>query len=84
MATNYGLFQKFCIHVLKKRRVSLAVFITHFECGPCNRLKNLSAAVNATKVQPGYHKEGRGLNQKLFVFFAQKLSNLGPLLNNSM
>ena len=46
------------------------------------RLKNLSAAVNATKNVTKILLWG--VNQELFFFFAQKLSDLGPVLNKLM
>ena len=48
-----------------------------------NRLKNLSKAVNATRNATRILLKGAGLNQNQ-NYFAQKLSNLGPVLNKLM
>ena len=60
-----------------------SVFNARFVCGPYNCLKNLSAAVNATRSATRILQKGSGLEPKV-ISFAQKLSNLGPLLNRPM
>ena len=48
-----------------------------------NRLKNLSAAVNATRSSTRIWYEGGDLNQKQ-IFLKLKLSNLGHVLNKPL
>ena len=48
-----------------------AFLLVRFVCNPYNRLKNLSAAVNATRNSTRILIRGRGLQPKL-NFFAQK------------
>ena len=58
-------------------------FLARFVSGPYNRLKNLSAAVNASRSTTRILLRERGLVPKV-NFFAQKLSNLGPVLKKLM
>ena len=59
-------------------------FSAYFVSGQPNRLKNLSAAVNATRSATRILLRGKGGKTKSRIFFAQKLSNLGPVLNKLM
>ena len=58
-------------------------FLARFVCSPYNRLKNLSAAVNATRSATRILLKERGLQTKV-NFFAQKFSYIGPMLNKLM
>ena len=53
-------------------------FLDRFVCGLYNLLKILSAAMNATRSATRILLKEEGLNK---FFFAQKLYNLGPVLN---
>ena len=79
-ATNYALSYS----CQKRRRIGRQRFLAAFVSGPYIRLKNLSAAVNATKKRnQNFAKRERSWT-KSKIFFAQKLSNLGPMLNKLM
>ena len=67
----------------EKRRIRPRRFVARFVFAPYNRLKNLFAAVNATKSATRILLRGRGFEPKL-NFLAQKLSNLSPMLNKLM
>ena len=58
-------------------------FLARFECGPYNRLKNPSVAMNAPRSATRILLRGRGIEPKE-NFFPRKLSNLGPLLSKLM
>ena len=57
--------------------------LARFVSAPCNRLKNLSAVVNAIRSATRIFLRKRGFEPKV-NFFAQKLSNLGSVMNELM
>ena len=78
------LYLKSFVFMSEKRDVQgRQRFLARFVSGPYNRLKNLSAAVNATRSATRILLRGRGLEPKP-NFVAQKWSSLGPMLNKLM
>ena len=59
---------QFCIHLWKKIHISPYPLLTRFACGSYNRLKNLSAGVNATRCATRVLLRERGLEPKVNVF----------------
>ena len=69
-------FKKFVFVFEKRDLLARRLLLARFTCSPYNRLKNLFAGVNATRSTTRILLREMRLQPK--VFFAQKLSNLGP------
>ena len=69
--------------IMSRKNIRPAAFLLQLVLSAAhNRLKNLSTAVNATRRATRILL--REVNQNLLFFFAQKLSNLAPVLKKLM
>ena len=76
-------FNSFTFFSEKKRLIRPAPFLSSFRIQPIYHYKNLSVAVIATRSATRILLRERGFNRN-YIFFAEKLSNLGPVLNKLM
>ena len=77
-------FQNIVFMSEKRDAKSWQRLLARFVSVPFNRLKNLSAAVNATRSATRILLRGRRPEPKVKFFFAQNLSSLSPVPNKLM